>query len=110
MENTKIMDNETEEVCDEVLEGEVVETEADGGTNLGTKAIIAGATVLLAAGIAFGVKKLVVPRAKFVYHKAKDAIANFKAKREAKKLEANYEDVFAEKLKEKEIDSEGQDS
>ena len=55
-------------------------------------------------------KKLVVPGVKFVYHKAKDAIVGFKANREAKKLEANYEDVFAEKLKEKEIDSEGQDS
>lgn len=108
-ENTEIMDvNETEEVCDEVLDGEVVETEAnnDGGTtNLGVIAVIAGVSAI--AGTILW-NKAIKPGAKFVYHKAKDAIIGFKAKREAKKLEDGKDQVVNET--EEEIDSEGQGS
>jgi len=105
-ENTEIMEevNETEEVCDEVLDGEVVETEANGGgtTNLGVIAVIAGVSAI--AGTVLW-NKAIKPGAKFVYHKAKDAIVGFMAKREAKKLEDGKDQVVNE-TKEEEIDSE----
>lgn len=107
-ENTENMEvNETEEVRDdEILDGEVVETEAnDGGTNLGVIAVIAGVSAI--AGTILW-NKAIKPGAKFVYRKAKLAIIGFKAKREAKKLEDGKDQVVNET--EEEIDSEGQGS
>lgn len=107
-ENTEIEVNETEEVHDdEILDGEVVETEANDRetTNLGAIAIIAGVSAI--AGTILW-NKAIKPGAKFVYHKAKDAIIGFKAKREAKKLEDGKDQVVNET--EVEIDSEGQGS
>lgn len=106
MENTEIMEvNETEEANDEVLDGEVVETEPnDGGTNLGVIAVIAGVSAI--AGTILW-NRAIKPGVKFVYHKAKDAIIGFKAKHEAK-----VEDIRDQVVNETEekIDSEGQGS